>query len=94
MTEEKYKKLYVELEEEEQKVEIEYCKMFNSTPDEIPLNQMVRFRSGYCMGKHYGYLAGLHEGQKETDYAKSIIKSLLDNSDEYAEQRARDFLKE
>lgn len=39
-------------------------------------------------------LAGLHEGQKETDYSKSIIKSLLDNSDEYAEQRARDFLKE
>ena len=28
------------------------------------------------------------------DYAKSIIKSLLDNSDEYAEQRAREFLKE
>lgn len=44
--------------------------------------------------KYEAYLAGLHEGRKETDYAKSIIKSLLDNSDEYAEQRARDFLKE
>lgn len=35
-------------------------------------------------------------GAKEEviDYAKSIIKSLLDNSDEYAEQRAREFLKE
>ena len=35
-------------------------------------------------------------GTKEEviDYAKSIIKSLLDNSDEYAEQRAIEFLKE
>ena len=32
--------------------------------------------------------------ENKVDYAKSIIKSLLDNSDEYAEQRARDFLKE
>ena len=31
---------------------------------------------------------------KQLNYAKSIIKSLLDNSDEYAEQRARDFIKE
>lgn len=34
------------------------------------------------------------ELEAQIDYAKSIIKSLLDNSDEYAEQRARDFLKE
>lgn len=27
-------------------------------------------------------------------YAKSIIKDLLDNSDEYAKQRAREFLEE
>lgn len=65
MTAEELNKLYVELEEEEQKVEIEYCKMFNSTPDEVPLNQMVRFRSGYCMGKHYGYLAGLKAGRPQ-----------------------------
>ena len=26
------------------------------------------------------------------DYVKSIIKGLLDNSDEYARQRAEDFL--
>lgn len=36
----------------------------------------------------------LIEKDKQIDYAKSIIKSLLDNSDEYAEQRARDFIKE
>ena len=34
------------------------------------------------------------ELEAQIDYAKSIIKSLLDNSDEYAEQRARDYLKE
>lgn len=34
------------------------------------------------------------ELKAQIDYAKSIIKSLLDNSDEYAEQRARDFIKE
>lgn len=28
------------------------------------------------------------------NYAKAIIKDLLDNSDEYAKQRAADFLKE
>ena len=33
-----------------------------------------------------------HHIEEQLDYAKSIIKSLLDNSDEYAEQRARDFL--
>ena len=30
----------------------------------------------------------------EMNYAKAIIKGLLDNSDEYARQRAEDFLKE
>ena len=34
------------------------------------------------------------ELEAQIDYAKSIIKSILDNSDEYAEQRAREFLKE
>lgn len=63
MTEEKLSKLWYELEDEEEKAEVEYCKMFNSTPEEVPLNEMVRFRSGYCMGRHYGYLAGIHEGQ-------------------------------
>ncbi len=30
--------------------------------------------------------------QEQIDYAKTIIKSLLNNSDEYAKQRAMDFL--
>ena len=34
------------------------------------------------------------ELEKNNEYAKSIIKALLDNSDEYARQRAIDFLKE
>ena len=34
------------------------------------------------------------ELKEKLDYAESIVQSLLDNSDEYAEQRARDFLKE
>ena len=32
--------------------------------------------------------------EKQLTYAKTIIKDLLDNSDEYARQRAEDFLKE
>ncbi|MBR6401809.1 MAG: hypothetical protein IKS48_00330 [Eubacterium sp.] len=65
MTEEKLNKLWYKLEDEEKKAEVEYCKMFNSTPDEVPLNEMVRFRSGYCMGRHYGYLAGLKAGRPQ-----------------------------
>lgn len=33
------------------------------------------------------------ERTDEMNYVKSIIKGLLDNSDEYARQRAEDFLK-
>lgn len=36
----------------------------------------------------------LDECAKELEYAKTIIQDLLDNSDEYARQRAIDFLKE
>lgn len=32
--------------------------------------------------------------EKEIEYAKTIIQDLLDNSDEYARQRAMDFLEE
>lgn len=32
--------------------------------------------------------------EKENEYAKTIIQDLLDNSDEYARQRAMDFLEE
>ncbi len=40
---------------------------------------------------------GFEEGEnqnKKLDYAKTIIQDLLSNSDEYARQRAFDFLKE
>ena len=44
------------------------------------------------------YLDAIKELQKETvdqlTYAKTIIQDLLDNTDEYARQRAIDFLKE
>jgi hypothetical protein len=36
----------------------------------------------------------LDECSEKLDYAKTIIRDLLNNSDEYARQRARDFLKE
>ena len=32
--------------------------------------------------------------EEQLEYAKTIIQDLLDNSDEYARQRAVDFLKE
>lgn len=32
--------------------------------------------------------------KEQIEYAKAIIKDLLDNSDEYARQRAMDFLEE
>ena len=32
--------------------------------------------------------------EEQLEYAKTIIQDLLDNSDEYARQRAMDFLKE
>jgi len=37
---------------------------------------------------------GTEELKEKLNYAKAIIKDLLDNSDEYAKQRAIDFLKE
>ena len=38
-------------------------------------------------GAEFGY-------NKANEYAKTIIQDLLDNSDEYARQRAMDFLEE
>ena len=38
-------------------------------------------------GAEFGY-------NKANEYAKTIIQDLLDNSDEYAKERAVDFLKE
>ena len=41
----------------------------------------------YKDGAEFGY-------NKANEYAKTIIQDLLNNSDEYARQRAMDFLKE
>ena len=40
------------------------------------------------------YEKDIAELEKENAYAKTIIQDLLSNSDEYARQRAIDFLKE
>lgn len=40
------------------------------------------------------YLKHVTELEHENEYARSLIRSLLDNSDEYARQRAEDFMKE
>lgn len=39
-----------------------------------------------------GVLDGYSKAEKQLEYAKTIIQDLLDNSDEYARQRAMDFL--
>ena len=38
--------------------------------------------------------AKVKSAKEELEYAKTIIQDLLDNSDEYARQRAYDFLEE
>jgi|GEM_PF-4670713 len=41
------------------------------------------------------YKAGFKDGyNKANEYAKAVIQDLLDNSDEYARQRAINYLKE
>lgn len=40
------------------------------------------------------YMQGASKYKAKLDYAKTIIQDLLNNSDEYARQRAMDFLKE
>ena len=45
------------------------------------------WKDGFQKGAEFGY-------NKANEYAKTIIQDLLDNSDEYARQRAMDFLEE
>lgn len=40
------------------------------------------------------YMQGASKYKTKLDYAKTIIQDLMSNSDEYARQRAMDFLKE
>lgn len=44
-------------------------------------------KKSFLAGAKFGY-------NKANEYAKTIIQDLLDNSDEYARQRAMDFLEE
>ena len=46
---------------------------------------------GFEQGAEFGYNKAKTE---QLEYAKTIIQDLLDNSDEYARERAMDFLKE
>lgn len=46
-----------------------------------------------CFIARKGLIVQKAERTDEMNYVKSIIKGLLDNSDEYARQRAEDFLK-
>lgn len=46
-----------------------------------------------CFIARKGLIIQKAERTDEMNYVKSIIKGLLDNSDEYARQRAEDFLK-
>ena len=67
-----------ELEKEAESKAIETC----------PYNlNMPTYAQGFVNGAEFGY-------NKAKDYAKTIIQDLLSNSDEYARQRAIDFLKE
>ena len=50
-------------------------------------NYLNNLQSAFKDGAEFGY-------NKANEYAKTIIQDLLDNSDEYARQRAIDFLKE
>ena len=44
--------------------------------------------------KYVDLISKIRGFEKDNAYAKTIIQDLLDNSDEYARQRAMDFLKE
>lgn len=48
---------------------------------------MPTYAQGFVNGAEFGY-------NKAKEYAKIIIQDLLNNSDEYARQRAMDWLKE
>lgn len=53
-----------------------------------------RYASELEMIYKKGVLDGYTKAEKQLEYAKAIIKGLLDNSDEYVRQRAMDFLEE
>lgn len=62
------------------------------------LDDLESYADGFINGAEYGYNKANGYAQEFiddfTEYAKVIIQDLLNNSDEYARQRAIDFLKE
>ena len=76
--------------EEWVKENMDCCKTDNSVNQPIPYfdeEERCCAKSAFQDGAEFGY-------NKANEYAKTIIQDLLDNSDEYARQRAMDFLEE
>jgi len=70
--------------------------MFEEEADFAETKMLINCNGGY---KKKDYKKGWQDGaefgyNKAKEYAKTIIQDLLSNSDEYARQRATDFLKE
>lgn len=55
--------------------------------NELDVARNRKYEEGFKDGAKFGY-------NKANEYAKTVIQDLLNNSDEYARQRAMDFLKE
>jgi len=55
----------------------------------ISVSEMKQSASDWREGAEFGY----NQCKDKLEYAKTIIQDLLNNSDEYARQRAMDFLK-
>ena len=72
--------------------------MFEKEAEEYQTEKHKRFNEyeQLCWGDVYkDFQKGAEFGyNKANEYAKTIVKDLLDNSDEYARQRAMDFLEE
>lgn len=63
------------------------------------MSEAIVKRAEELYGDSYGerfrkYEDTIAELKEQVAFAKSIVQSLLDNSDEYAVERAREFLKE
>jgi hypothetical protein len=66
------------------------------TEEQIFKSRFTEYCAGErCLPPYFDlFQIGFEEGEKQNnDYAKTIIQDLLYNSDEYARQRAMDFLK-
>ena len=95
--------------EAEEYFENECLHSYADTEEELKEDVAAAFKSGAEFGYNKGYhdaeehymdvIDNQHKlvdesKKKQLEYAKTIIQDLLDNSDEYARQRAMDFLEE